>query len=349
LPFDRPTLSTILTRTRADIQSRLAGSDAYLRRSVEGVLARVVAGVAHGLYGFLDWISDQVLPDTAEAAYLDRWASIWGVVRNAATQSNGPCTFTGVNTTLLPEGTQIQVGDYTYTTDADGTVSGGSVTVNVTSEEAGVATQAEAGQIASLVSPIAGIDSDGVVATGGLVGGADKETDAELLVRLLERIQDPPKGGGPGDYVRWAKEVSGVTRAWEFNDWTGVGTVGVLFVRDNDTPIIPDSGEVADVQDYIDSVCPITADVTVLAPTAVSLNPNITVSPNTATVKAAVEAELEDLLYRIAEPDKILYVSQISEAISNAEGEDYHVLNSPTSNIVYTKYQVGVLGTITWT
>ncbi len=348
MAYSRPTLSTILSRVRADIQSRLTGSDAYLRRSVEGVLARVLAGAVHGLYGFLEYLSKQLMPDTAEGSYLNRWCAIWGIERNPATVSTGQCTFTGSNGTVMPASTEIQVGDYTYTTDAAGTVSGGSVTVDVTSTDTGADTQAEAGQVASLTSPIAGIDSDGVVATGGLSGGSDRELDSALLVRLLARIQEPPKGGGIGDYVAWAKEVSGVTRAWQFNNWTGAGTVGVTFARDDDASPIPDSGEVADVQEYIDSVCPVNAEVTVFAPTEVTLDPEISLDPDTAAIRAAVQAELEDLMLREAEPEATLYLSHIHEAISKAEGEVDHALVSPVADIVYTKTQLGTLGTITW-
>lgn len=349
MPFDRPTFAALLDRARTDIESRLTGADAYLRRSVEGVLSRVLTGLAHSLHGYLaEFLAKQLMPDTAIGAYLNRWASIWGITRNVATVSQGDCTFTGSDPTPMPAGTQIQIGDYTYTTDVLATMSGGTLTVAVTSEDTGAATQAEAGQTASLTSPIAGIDSDGVVAAGGISDGANIESNEALLVRLLERIQSPPKGGGPGDYVAWAKEVTGVTRAWQFDNWTGVGTVGVTFARDDDASPIPDAGEVTDVQDHIDTVAPVTADVTVYAPAEVTLDADITLVPLTAAVKAAVNAELTDLLQREAYPKGTLLVSHIDEAISIAAGETDHTLNSPTADITYTQSQLGTLGTTVW-
>jgi uncharacterized phage protein gp47/JayE len=316
-------------------------------------MAKIMAQIAHGIYGYLDKMADQIIIDTAESSFLSRHASIYGVTRTEATVSTGNCTFTGTNGTLLPASTQIQVGDYTYTTDADGTVAAGSVTVAVTSEDTGAETQADAGQTASLTSPVAGIDTDGVVASGGLSGGSDRETDEALRTRLLETIQEPPKGGGTGDYVAWAKEVAGVTRAWEFGHGDGTGTVTVTFVRDNDVTIIPDSGEVDDVQTYIDSVAPIDAVVTVFAPTEVQLSPSITASLETgavqATVEAAIEAELTDLLERKAEPGGTLRLSWIKEAISTATGEDYHTLTSPVADVTYDDDEVGTLGTVSFT
>ena len=55
MSYTRPTLAEIISRVVGDISSRTQGS-AFLKRSVERVLAYVVGGVAHGLYGYLEWI-----------------------------------------------------------------------------------------------------------------------------------------------------------------------------------------------------------------------------------------------------------------------------------------------------
>lgn len=54
MPFNRPTLPQLIQRNITDIESRLPGRDARLRRSNLNVLAKVHAGAAHGLYGALD-------------------------------------------------------------------------------------------------------------------------------------------------------------------------------------------------------------------------------------------------------------------------------------------------------
>jgi uncharacterized phage protein gp47/JayE len=205
------------------------------------------------------------------------------------------------------------------------------------------------------VTPIAGIDSDGTVAGSGLIGGTDAETDAALLVRLLARLQQPPTGGGPGDYVSWAKAVTGVTRAWQYPNRDGLGTVAVFFVRDGDytlkagdSGIIPSAGEVAAVQAYIDAVAPVTADVTVYPPTAVDLDMTINLLPNTSTVQDAVEAEIAAYLVREAEPGVTLLISQMNEAVSIAPGETDHIITVPAANKTHTAAQLPVTGTYTW-
>ena len=89
MPYDRPTLAELDAQSRADVVSRLPGTDPLLRRSYIGALIRSMAGGLHELYGFQEWIADQAFPDTAEAAELLRWAAIWGLTPVARGQGRG--------------------------------------------------------------------------------------------------------------------------------------------------------------------------------------------------------------------------------------------------------------------
>lgn len=347
--FTRPTLQQLIDRIAADIEARLPGADARTRRSNLAVLARTQAGAIHGLYGYLDFLSRQVMPDTAEAEILDRHASLRGVTRTPSTAATGNITLTGTNGIVVPTGTELQRSDGAlYKTTADATIASGTATAAVIASALGAAGNAIVGIVLTLTSPIAGITNTATVAAGGLVSGTDQETDADLLVRLMEKIQTPPHGGAKADYVGWAKEVSGVTRAWCFPLEGGAGTVYVRFVRDNDASIIPDAGEVAAVQAHLDDVRPVTAVVTVAAPTAVPLNLTIDLTPDTTAARAAVTAEIQDLVKREAAPGGTLLLSHIREAISLAAGETNHVLTVPAADVTYTNSQIGTMGTITW-
>lgn len=347
--FTRPTLQQLIDRIAADIEARLPGADARTRRSNLAVLARTQAGAIHGLYGYLDFLSRQVMPDTAEAEILDRHASLRGVTRTPSTAATGNITLTGTNGIVVPTGTELQRSDGAkYKTTADATIASGTATAAVIASALGAAGNAVVGIVLTLTSPIAGIANTATVATGGLVGGTDQEKDADLLVRLMEKIQAPPHGGAKTDYVGWAKEVSGVTRAWCFPLEGGAGTVTVRFVRDNDPTIIPDAGEIAAVQSHLEEMRPATAAVTAAAPTDVPLNFTITLTPNTVAVQQVVQAELANLIFREAYPGATLLLSHIREAISIAAGETNHVLTAPAADVVYTASQIGTLGTITW-
>jgi len=349
MSFSRPDLPTLINRAEADIETRLPGADARLRRSNLNVLARVHSGAAHGLYGYLEWIARQVIIDTADGDMLERHASIWGVERKAASPAVGNVTVTGTNGAIVPADSTLARSDGAqYTTDAEATIAGGTATIAVTAVEGGQAGNASAASSLSFDTPIAGVSATATVASGGLTGGADIETDDDLRARLLARIQAPPHGGAQHDYVAWALEVPGVTRAWVYPAELGLGTVTVRFVRDDDASPIPDAGEVAAVQAHIDSVRPVTADVTVVAPIAVPLNFTIDLTPDTAAIRAAVEAELRDLLLRESEPGATILLSHIREAISLASGENDHILSVPAANVTHAVGEMATFGTITW-
>lgn len=349
MAFNRPTLQQLIDRIAADIESRLPGADARTRRSNLAVLARALAGAVHGLYGYLEWQSRQILPDTAEAELLDRHASLHGITRTAAVAATGNVTFTGTNGTVIPAGTELQRSDgVLFTTDAEATIASSSATAAVTCQTLGATGNTDAAVALTLISPIAGLDSQAAVAVGGLSGGTDPETDADLLERLLERIESPPHGGAAADYILWAKQIAGVTRAWVYPEELGPGTVVLRFVRDNDASMIPDAGEVAAVQAHIDTVRPVTAAFTAVAPVAAPLNFTLAVVPNTQAVKDAVTAELLDMFSRDAEPGGTILISRIREAISIAAGETNYVLSTPSADVTHTTGQIATLGTITW-
>ena len=350
MAFPRPTLTEIIDRVLADLSSRVVGVDgAVLRRSVLGVLGRALAGASHELHGRLDYIAQQVIIDTADAEYLERWASVWGVRRKAAEFAVGDVTFTGVSGAGIPEGSVLQRQDGAlFETAEDGTIASGTATVPVRAVEAGAAGNTVAGIALTLQQPITSVQVQAVVAAGGVTNGSDDEDDEALRGRLLTRIQQPPQGGADFDYVAWALEVPGVTRAWVYPLEMGLGTVTVRFVRDNDASVIPDAAEVEAVQAYIEERRPVTSEVFVVAPIAVPLDMTIQISPNAAPVQAAIEAEIRDLIRREAEPGGTILISHLNEAISTAAGEFDHVIVSPTGNVEHDTGEIAVPGTITW-
>lgn len=351
MPFSRPTLAELIERAAADVEARLPGADARLRRSNLNVLARVHAGAVHGLYGRLDFLARQIIPDTAEVEFLDRWSSVWGVTRKAAAAAKGNVTITGTNGTVIPLGTLLLRSDGAeFTTDAQVIIAAGTATAAVTAKTPGAAGNSNQNAQLTMSTPIAGANGVVTVAAGGLSGGADVEDDDDLRQRLIDRIQQAPHGGADFDYVAWALEVPGVTRAWVFPAELGLGTVTVRFVRDDDlASMIPDAGEVTAVQDYITARRPVTAQVTVVAPVAVPMNFTFTLlDPNSQAVKDAITAELKDLLRRESKPGGTILLSHIREAISIAAGENNYTLTVPAADVAHAVGQIATFGAIVW-
>jgi uncharacterized phage protein gp47/JayE len=350
----------LITRVTADLNARFAGTYNALRRRVLAVFARVLAGLAHGLYGYLDWIANQVLPDTQAEAQLLRFGAIYGVERTAAAYASGNITVSGTYLTVIPDGTLFQTEDgVEYETTAEATIDPASATVTVQAVVAGAAGNVDAGAAINLVSPISGVTAAAVVATGGLAGGVDEEAIEAYRQRVLDRCGTFITGANAAIYTVWAKQVPGVTRAWAYENTPLAGTVTVLFVCDDDeSSIIPDAGMIADVEAYLDEhVDPVTgelvgravnATLNVAGPTAAPIAFTITPSPDTAAVRAAIQAELEDLLRREPEPGADILISHIREAISIAAGESDYTMSAPAADVTVADGSIATLGAITW-
>jgi len=356
MPFVRPSLSDLTQRIKSDLSTRILGTPNVLRRAVISVIAQVMAGAVHLLYGYVDWLSKQVFPDTAEAPYLYRIGAWWGIFLKPATYNSGGVTFTGAPGSVLTAATTVLVRSdgVLFNLSADVTIpagSGSSVTAAglIVAQDPGAAPACDPGTILTLQSPAAGVSSSVVVDQNGIFGGFDVETDASFRARLLYRIGNPPRGGNDGDYVVWALAYVGVTRAWPYPLLYGPSTVGLTFVMDNQTSsIAPSSGQLAAFQAYINQLKPSHADVTVFAPATIPLNPTIHLSPDTPTIRAAVQAELDDLLITEGGPSTTVLLSHIRDRIGTAAGVNDYALVSPTADQTYGQGQVPVVGTITW-
>ena len=358
VPFARPLLSELVTRIRGDLHGRLEVAGPLLRRAMADVLGTVWAGGVHTLYGFIDWLSRQLFADTAERAQLLRQAALYGITPAAATFATGNVTATGTNGTSIPGETILRLDSVTaFRVTTGQVISGGTATLPVAAVLAGAAGNLDAGTVLPFETPIPGVAGTTTVAVGGITGGDDGDAgDAgteRVRSRLLLRLQEPPAGGRDPDYVGWALAVAGVTRAWTYPNELGLGSVVVRFVRDNDMSIFPDTGEVAAVQASIDANRPVTAVATAVAPTSLAVAFTIHLVPDNADTRAAVTAELTDLLARVAEPGDgavrgTVLLSAIRTAVGEAQGVTDNTVSVPAANVVPGAGQLPVLGAITW-
>ena len=349
MPISRPTLQTLITRVSGDIQAATGGTAPLLASSALLVLARVIAASAHLLWGYLIWISQQVMPDTAESAYLERWAAVYGITRIPASFASAEVLVTGTNGIDIPAGTLfVAAGGTQYASQADETTAGGVATVTLTSLTPGSIGTLANGQVITLLQPIAGIVSQAVVQAAGLLPGDDAETDTALRTRLLTRIQNPPQGGSVADYIEWMLACPGVspTQAWCYPNYSGAGTVGLTFAVAGGP--VPSGGQVSAMTSYIEALAPVTATIVCFAPTLVPVPVTAHVVPNTSAIQAAVEASLANYFATNGAPGTTLYLSQINEAIASVPGVVDHTLSLPAANVVLTDYEIASLGTLTW-
>lgn len=353
MPFERPTLSVLVGRVKSDLRGRLSIAGSLVRRAMADVLGTVWAGGIHGLYGYLDWLSRQLFPQTAEREALLRQAAPYGITPIPASFAAGTATATGTNGSVIPINEVLKLdGDIEYRTTAARTIALGVATLPLEAVLAGSAANVDAGAVLTFESPIAGVNASATVDAGGIADGFDEETTDGTRARFILRLQEPPEGGADHDYVGWTLEVPGITRAWAYPTELGLGTVVVRFVLDAQTPtIFPDVGTVAAVQAKLDAERPITAEVTALAPTPLAVDFTITLLPDDPDTRIAVAAELADLLFREGAPANgaglgTIKLSHVRTAIGIAA--DDFALTVPAADVVPALGQLAVMGTITW-
>lgn len=349
MPFQRPTLEQLRQRSSAQMQARL-GTGPLLERSILRVLGDVVGGHSHGLHGHLAWAARQATPVTGDSETVDTWATMFGITRKPATLAIGAVTVTGVNGTLLPAGKRLRRADgFEYATTERAEILGGSATAEIAALVAGELGNAQEGAALTLTSPVVGIASSAQVAPGGTTGGADAEDTEALRARVLQRTRRIPAAGSVSDIVGWALEVPGVTRAWCFPRFPAVGSAGLTFATDDEPGgPIPTPAKVAEVAAHLDTLRPVGGLLQVFAPSPLEVDLSIVLQPSTQVVRDAVELALLDLFRRQAEPGAVLYVSHLREAVSGATGEIDSVIVSPIGDIVPTRGQLPVLGSLSF-
>lgn len=355
MPWTTPTLKDVRKLTRDYVLSQL-GARAMLPNSVLRIMSDAMSGLASLTLLYLDWLSKQMLPDTAEQEWLDRHGVIWltnsdgSKGRKAATFATGTVLFTGDPGVEIPSGTLVKGADVDYQTSTMVEVApGGTVQAEVTAQTSGLAGNVLDGTSMS-IEGLAGVTT--AIADGDITGGIDTESDDELRERVLFRIQNPPMGGSQADYVAWATAVPGVTRAWA-NVEMGVGTMTVRFLMDDlraeeDGWPLPE--DVIDVTEYLDSKRPVTVkELYVVEPIKQLFDVVIAdLHPNTDQVKGEIEAQLKDMLFRKAAPGQTIYAVWISHAIMNAPSIIDFRLVSPTDVIMSSVGNMGVLDSVTY-
>jgi uncharacterized phage protein gp47/JayE len=303
----------------------------------------------------------EAFPWTAEDTAED-WGALFYTPRKQASFAGGSVDLTGSEGVSVPANSIVQVGSIRYRVKSSAPVSGGVVSPPVVALESGVVGNAGAGDAVTLVTAVSGIDAAGVVSSGGLTGGADQEDLVSYRNRYVSSLRKPSGGGSEDDYVRWAKEVPGVTRAWVTSHGNGEGTVVIRFMMDAAYEDgIPQAADEQAVLDYLrrhwdEDVgryvgYPVEMEGHVYAWACVAKPMTWVIAdldPSTDEVKAAIEAQLKDMIRREAEPGKTIMRAWSWEAISLATGETSHVLTTPDGPFVTEIGEIATYGGVSY-
>jgi uncharacterized phage protein gp47/JayE len=354
VPWSTPTLKEVRGLVRDNVRASLPGADASVPNSVLRVLSDAQGGLCHLTLQYIDWLALQLLPDTAETEWLDRHGDIWLVNsdgskgRKQATFASGSVTFTGVEGSFVPSGTQLTGPAAGYETTDYVSIGPGPSEAPARALDPGIGGNMNTGDMMGLSGSIPGVDGNVTVVT--MTGGVDQENDDDLRARILHRIQNPPMGGATADYVTWALAVPGVTRAWAAPE-QGIGTITVRFLMDElraDDDGWPQPQDVQAVATYIDKMRPVTVkDCYVLAPIKQFIDVSIAhLMPSTIAAAGAIETSIQEMLHELAAPGQTIYAAWVSYAIMNAPGVQSFQLLTTDDNVMPSLGHMAVLGTI---
>lgn len=378
MPYQRPTLSQLRANVAAAINAELPGADSLLRFANLKVLAAVQAALSHEHYGYLDWIAKQTNPFTATGEYLEAWGALKDIYRKGAIQAAGSVTFPcAASTDTIPVGASVTRSDgvgYIVTAAQAPVASPGGSTqpyqITITAQamqdptgQTGAFGDCDAGTQFTLGQTIPGVTSSGV--SGAITGGADLEAQEDYRTRVLQVYQNTPQGGAQGDYVTWALEVAGVTRAWCQPLYQGAGTVGVYFMMDAvesahqgvpqgtnggasaETRTAAATGDQLAVANYIYPLRPVTALVYALAPTLLPVN--LTISGVSVANQPAVQTALASAITGLATAaGGRIELAALWVAARIADPSDDILITAPAGDVVSAAGQLPVLGAITW-
>lgn len=232
----------------ADFQTEFGGFKSFLKRSIIQVFAVVLAGLVWTLQKRIQKVADGIFSDTASGADLDLIGNRLNLARKTPTETKATVAVQASKSVTIQAGTIFVSisGEEYYTTETTDLTAGKS-SLNITSKSTG--------QKSTLLTNSqlrAKYAIDGVEVLPEITitqEGVDGEQDKEYRLRVIDREKRRPQGGSYNDYVFWAEETPGVTRAWAYT--SGGSTVEVYAVKDNETDILLSSSDIEAVKKNI--------------------------------------------------------------------------------------------------
>lgn len=352
--FEEQTYKEILQRLKGRVPSGIDSSEGSF---IHDVLSPAALEIAQ-LYADLNVLLTLAFAQTSNGQYLDYRAGEHGIERKAATQAAGGVKISGSPGVEIAQG-QIFVTDGGIefeSTESAVIQASGTVEIHVRAKNAGITGNVPAEAIKKAQAALQGVT--GITNENPIIGGTEEETDQDLLFRLLGKVRNPATSGNVYHYLQWAGEVNGVGDSKVFPLWDGAGTVKVVIIDSQKTPAEPEI--VAAAANYIESVRPVGAEVTV--ETALGVNVNVaaavtlaegyTLEQVTATFRELLVAHLKDVAFR---QDYVSYAKTGSILLETPGILDHSGLtvNGGTSNIsigaTANNCQVAVVGTVTLT
>ncbi|WP_124065736.1 baseplate J/gp47 family protein [Clostridium sp. E02] len=301
-----------------------------------------------GIYLDLAFFQNNVYADTAAGTYLDRLVSQVRLERKNATTAMKE----GVFNIQIPIGSRFSILSnpqyVTYRVKEFVEKKADEFIYKMECETAGESGNNYSGQLIA-IDYIPGLTSARL--TNLLNAGSDEETDDDLRRRFLTKIQKPSTGGNRYDYYNWALECEGVGAVKVFPLGNGPGTVKVVIADINRSAAGADL--VRQVQDHIEGVRPIGADVSVVSAQEKGMNISADIKLknglNLGTVQNLFSNAITEYLQENAFGVSYISLAKIGNLLLNTIGVDDFtnlLINGEAGNQELQDEEIAVPGNI---
>ena len=337
------------------------------------------AWALEGFYLSLNQVQQQAFVQTASGDSLDMLSVIGGLTRYPASAAVRLGVFNAavaIGARFSTINGESSINFIVTATDTPSDPTEGFYYYQLTAETPGTIGNEYTGPILPITS-IQGLTSAEI--TDILIPGDDTETDDELRQRLITALNERPFGGNIASYRSYVLGLDGVGAVQVYPTWNGGGTVKLSVLG---ADFLPASSElVENVQNAVDpppnqglglGMAPIGAQVTVVAPTELTVNVAATLTLASGyqigQVQQPIEDAIEAYLLTVRQAwatntsstsvvyEANVYLARVTAAIVGVEGvvnATNVALNGGTADLTLTEngttQQVPTLGTVTLT
>lgn len=328
----------------------------FAMHDASDLAVRLYAAAAEleSLYAYADWGLTQSFPQTASGTYLDYQGTLRGLSRRSGTCAGGTIRFildmAREEPVTIDKGTVCTTaGLVRFVTTQAAVIAAGQTQVDVPAEaeQPGTAGNVAAGTITYLSLAPAGVAS--CTNPAAFTGGTEPEDDEAFRARILDSFQRLPNGANAAYYENRVLEHEGVSACTVIPRYQGVGTVGIVVAG----PAGPADEElIAAIQADLEAVREIAVEVTVMAPTTVSVPVTVQIWPKSGVTQevaaAAVRTAIEQFFTgeRLSKP---VYRAALGNCIYDTSVVENFVLQAPAEDVAITQTQLPVCGAISIT
>lgn len=319
-----------------------------------GIRIQVLAGEIFSFNTYLEWIKNQIFPQTATGNSLDYHGEIRGITRKIAVKAKGALTFLldeALETSVtIPKGTICSTsGDnpIRFITLVNATINAGSKQTLATAEAiiSGASGNAAPQTVNKMVT--LPVNSLKVINYSEFSGGMDAEDDEQYRKRILDSYKEISNGTNFAYYKSEAKSVNGVHSVGVVPKKRGVGTVDLYIAGKGKNCSL---SVINAVQDLLYQKREVNVDVKVNHATLVSYPVRATIYMKPGydfdTAKNTIITKLTEYFENLGVGENV-YLASLGEIIKHIDGiENYNFSSIYMSDMLPDQSQLVKLGTV---